>query len=414
VTGMRRTKLPCSREQLVHLLTEAAEFEHNLLCCYLYAAFSLKPGACLAADEAAVVARWRGTIMGVAIEEMAHLALVANITVAVGARPHFNRPNFPVPPGYHPAGMVVQLAPFCRETLDHFIFIERSAEKHVQDGEGFEADSPYQRDQPLRGLMPGAFDYRTIAEFYEGIRQELRLLAAEFGERAVFVGSPGRQLSSGTIDLAGLHAVSDLASALRAIDTIVEQGEGSPQDSGASHFSRFVQVRDELEAMQRARPGFEPAWPCARNPVMRKPVEDEGRVHVDAPQAALVLDLANALYNQMLRLLTQSFGRTNADAGEASLMPAATELMKIFGAVGTELSSLDASTSAPGIKAGVSFAMLRHTEPLGEGGSEMRLLAERLDELADGLRSASAVVPGLLPQIARLQRLTASLVASPA
>ncbi len=30
------------REQLIHVLTEAAEIEHNLLCSYLYAAFSLK------------------------------------------------------------------------------------------------------------------------------------------------------------------------------------------------------------------------------------------------------------------------------------------------------------------------------------------------------------------------------------
>ncbi len=32
------------REYLIHLLTEAAEIEHNLLCSYLYAAFSLKRG----------------------------------------------------------------------------------------------------------------------------------------------------------------------------------------------------------------------------------------------------------------------------------------------------------------------------------------------------------------------------------
>jgi hypothetical protein len=30
------------REQLFHLLAEAAEIEHTLMCCYLYAAFSLK------------------------------------------------------------------------------------------------------------------------------------------------------------------------------------------------------------------------------------------------------------------------------------------------------------------------------------------------------------------------------------
>ncbi|MGI4959524.1 MAG: ferritin-like domain-containing protein [Janthinobacterium lividum] len=31
-----------SREQLLHLLAEAAEIEHTLMCSYLYAAFSLK------------------------------------------------------------------------------------------------------------------------------------------------------------------------------------------------------------------------------------------------------------------------------------------------------------------------------------------------------------------------------------
>ena len=33
-----------SREQLLYWLHEAAEIEHHLMCCYLYAAFSLKRG----------------------------------------------------------------------------------------------------------------------------------------------------------------------------------------------------------------------------------------------------------------------------------------------------------------------------------------------------------------------------------
>lgn len=32
---------PNSREALIHALYEAAELEHNLMCTYLYAAFSL-------------------------------------------------------------------------------------------------------------------------------------------------------------------------------------------------------------------------------------------------------------------------------------------------------------------------------------------------------------------------------------
>ena len=38
------TMNPISRESLVHQLYEAAELEHNLMCTYLYAAFSLKSG----------------------------------------------------------------------------------------------------------------------------------------------------------------------------------------------------------------------------------------------------------------------------------------------------------------------------------------------------------------------------------
>jgi hypothetical protein len=60
------------REQIFHLLAEAAEIEHTLMCSYLYAAFSLKDGdhSDLDGQEAAAVRRWRKTIMGVAIEEM--------------------------------------------------------------------------------------------------------------------------------------------------------------------------------------------------------------------------------------------------------------------------------------------------------------------------------------------------------
>jgi len=66
------------REQLAYLLTEAAETEHGILCCYLFAAYSLKRGARdgLAEDEAAAVARWRGALMSIAIDEMLHLSIV--------------------------------------------------------------------------------------------------------------------------------------------------------------------------------------------------------------------------------------------------------------------------------------------------------------------------------------------------
>jgi len=116
-----------SREQIFHLLAEAAEIEHTLMCSYLYVAFSLKDGiACsFSKREADAVEQWRKTIMGVAIEEMGHLLIVSNLTAAIGGRPHFTRPNFPVSPGYFPSGVVLRLNAFSFDTLEHFIFLER-------------------------------------------------------------------------------------------------------------------------------------------------------------------------------------------------------------------------------------------------------------------------------------------------
>jgi hypothetical protein len=82
-----------TRESLLHGLYEAAEIEHNLMCTYLYAAFSLKSGVDegLSATEADVVGRWLREIVSVAIDEMSHLTAVWNITSALGGVPRFGR-----------------------------------------------------------------------------------------------------------------------------------------------------------------------------------------------------------------------------------------------------------------------------------------------------------------------------------
>jgi hypothetical protein len=79
---------PITREALVHQLYEAAELEHNLMCTYLYAAFSLRSGTGegLSEVEAEATARWRRAILKVAVEEMGHLTAVWNITAERGGQ----------------------------------------------------------------------------------------------------------------------------------------------------------------------------------------------------------------------------------------------------------------------------------------------------------------------------------------
>ncbi len=124
-----------TREQLLHLLAEAAEIEHTLMCSYLYAAFSLKragePGVSEAQGEA--LERWRKEIVDVAVQEMGHLLIVANLTVAVGGQPHFSRPNFPVSPGYFPSGVTARLTAFNTETAGT-LYLPRTTERHGGGG----------------------------------------------------------------------------------------------------------------------------------------------------------------------------------------------------------------------------------------------------------------------------------------
>src|SRR5688572_29859706 len=172
-----------TREQLIHALYEAAELEHNLMCTYLYAAFSLKDGESegLNAEEAEAVSRWQRAILDVAVDEMSHLVAVWNITSALGGSPRFGRGNFPLDPGYLPAGVVVKLAPFNMDVLQHFIHLDRPLDSDEPDGAGFEAPS-FRRGASIPRLTPMPIDYETVGEFYHTMQFALDYMAKRIGE----------------------------------------------------------------------------------------------------------------------------------------------------------------------------------------------------------------------------------------
>jgi hypothetical protein len=204
-------------------LQAAVELEHAVIPPYLYALYSLAPGA--NAGAAAIIR----SVVG---EEMLHLTLAANILSAVGGHPVLNSPDFlpryPGPlPGTVDGDLVVGLAPFSVPVVrDTFMAIEEP-------------------EQPLEfgGAAPDAGDAAelTIGQFYRGIRTTL----AALGE-GVFTGRPHHQV---TLDLLpGAFAVTGVASACQAIDTIIDQGEGtltSPLEvagPGVAHYYRFAEI----------------------------------------------------------------------------------------------------------------------------------------------------------------------------
>jgi len=385
-----------SREQLLHLLAEASEIEHTLMCSYLYAAFSLKRehDDGLSRAEGAAVERWRKAIMGVAVEEMGHLLMVANLTVAVGGRPHFGRPNFPVSPGYFPSGVVVRLSGFSAETLDHFIFLERPRGVEGNDAEEYQQPD-YAREQAVPGLMPSAQDYTTIGHLYEAIRTNLRALAGRLGEQRLFLGESEAQVGAAVIDLDGVATIRTLHDALAAIDLIVEQGEGSPSDRDESHYQSFLAIRAEFRKLGKSRSGFSPAWPVADNPVLRQPPDPEDKVFIADPEAARLLDFTCAAYGLLLRLLVQTFGRTgkSAAADQAKIMDAALALMHVVGAASGQLARLPANPDHEGVNAGMSFTMLRSVAPLLDGAIEWEIIREQFETLASAAVGDALVDP---------------------
>jgi CDGSH-type Zn-finger protein/uncharacterized Fe-S cluster protein YjdI len=374
-----------SREQLLAALGEAAEIEHNLMCCYLYALFSLKDrlDEDLLPEELVAVNRWRGVIRGIALEEMSHLTLVANLTSALGATPHFLRPNFPVSAGLYPSGVVIELAPFCMDTLDHFIFLERPVQAGVKDAPTFQTQI-YSRGISEPRLMPFGSDYETVGELYESIREGIKQLAHELGESALFCGPANLQIGAVDSALPGLQQIYDLASANTALDTIVIQGEGST-DSEDCHFSRFQQIKTEYLSLLKQRE-FSPARPVARNPVMRPPINTSERLHITAEPAASLIDLANATYVQMLRVLQQLYSEPmRSGESKKTLLGSSYLLMRAMAALGRTLTQLPACANAEGITAGMSFATIRMLTPYHPGDVELAGLGERIDGLINTL-----------------------------
>jgi len=390
------------REQLIHVLSEASEIEHGLMCCYLYAAFSLKRSdPAWSAEEAEAVASWRRELLSISRDEMLHLTIVSNVLNAVGGAPHLFRQNFPVFAGYHPSGVVLFLAPFSRATLEHFVYMERPEGSQDLDGAGFEPTMQYERRRRAGTLVPSAMDYGTVGQLYQSISDGLAELAGRLGPQALFIGDPRLQLDAGTLGLSGLDPVTDLASAQAGIQRIVAQGEGSTGRDPESHYARFSAVLHEYLALTERNPSFAPALPAATHPVMRWPADAVRRVHVVLEPAASLLDLANGLYALMLRALETLLSPVAFDPAIRPLAAElATDAMRFLTPIAERLASLPANPAHPGVNAGLSFAMSRSLRNLPDPRAAVAVLSEWCDGLARECARQQDVLPEVLHRAA--------------
>jgi len=374
-----------TREELVYLLGQACEIEHGLMCEYLYAQFSLKRGLDegLTEGQLARVQAWEKALIGVIKQEMLHLALANNILTAIGAAPHFERPNFPILSRWYPPGVQIALVPFGERALRHFIYLERPEGMALDDAAGFTAT---QHAQPLTagdGLVAVGEEWRTVGHLYRGIEAGLANLSARYGEDAVFIGPARAQAVTDIFEWPELLAVTDLASAGQAIETIVEQGEGARGDWIKSHFGIFVGILEDLLTEQAVDPAFNPARPV-EPAFVRLPPDVEAGTLIEDPATAQVADLANALYEVTLQVLSRYYVHHGETAAEFDILArTAKHLMNwVMRELGPVLTALPVGPSHPGRTAGLTFDIARPAVfLLPHQDAAWKIIKERLDAL---------------------------------
>ncbi len=406
------------REALIYMLCEAAELEHGIMCQYLFAAFSLKQSADEGLSEAEVeaVQRWRRAVSHVATQEMLHLAIVHNLLSAVGAAPHLARPNLPQPADHYPAGVQLALLPFGEASLRHFMFLERPEGMELEDADGLAAMGRAEPVLEEGDIVPRLQDFATVGHLYRSIEQGLAHLTDKYGEKWLFVGPPKAQATTANFRWPELVAVTDLASAQQAVDTILDQGEGPRGEWRTAHFGQFVDILDEYEQMTQANRDFDPVRPvvaaCVRQP--------ERHVQVPLISDALTArctDLFNVGYEILLQIFERYFAHTEeTDPQLATLADATVALMfQVIKPLGDLITTLPAGPDHDGKTAGPSFELFYESDYLmPHRGAAWALLAERLDEAAAlageiGSDSGGRVADSLAPVGSALSDIAQSL-----
>jgi len=406
-----------NRKELTYLLSQAAELEHGLMCEYLYAAFSLKStaGAGLRSDQLAAVERWRGVILGIAGEEMLHWAMVQNLLTAVGSAPYVSRPYMPHRARGYPPGVQMRLLPFGEAALEHFVYLERPEGMEGADAEGFQPAGPPPAPMRPEEIIPRGQDFATVGHLYRSIERGLAYLADKLGEDRLFIGPAFQQADETAFGWPDLRPITDLAGADRAIERIVEQGEGARGDWANAHYGRFLAVLENYRAMRAEDPAFEPAHPVAAAAV--RGVEGfEPDVYISDSATGGCSDLFNAVYELLLQMIARyfAFGHETPEQRQV-LAHTAVDLM--FGTIkplGLLLAALPVGPDHPDVTAGASFQLpYRASFLLPHRRSAWLRFAERLDELAafaDRLRPPEEA--DVVAAVARaLRRTSANLMA---
>ena len=342
-------------EELREHLALAMRVELSTIPPYLYAMYSIE-------DQRSEAAR---LLMSIVVEEMLHLALAANLLVAVGGEPDFLdsglQPSYPGMLAHHRPDLPLHLAPASPELIrSTFMVIERPE---------------------ATGARSEADDYHTIGQFYAAVEAAIERLS---NDGPLFVaGTETRQLAGhhfysvvefDAADSGDLVLVNDVASARQAIEIIVHQGEGlaehrwaDPAHQELTHYAKLVRIVD----------GSTPLGPV--RPVRIDPTT------VDYPVAVRpISDLFNATYRALFHVLDALYQPSDHKGRLVGML-----YLLMVGILGPVARTLTTMSLGDGTVASPTF------EPVDLGSDPAAFLSRRASEVA-------AIDPALAETVAPL------------
>ena len=376
------------RKELTYLLCQAAELEHSLMAQYLFAAFSLRsePGPGLTGAQLEAVERWRKVILAISAEEMLHWALVQNLLIAVGSAPYVSRPHMPHQAKGYPPGIQLRLLPFGDAALQHFVYLERPEGMDMSDGEGFLPAGPVPAPMTADELQPRGQHFTTQGYLYRAIEDGIVSLADRMGEKQLFIGPHFHQTDAPHV-WPELVPITDVASARRTIERIVEQGEGARGDWDTAHYGRFLSVLEEYRAMVDKDRSFAPAHPAIAAGV--RGVEGvEPDVYITDRVTAAVSDAFNAVYDVLLQMIARyfAFGHETDEQRHVLADVGITLMFVAIKPLGLLLARMPVGEGRPDVTAGANFQLAyRASFLLPHRRSAWIRFAERLDEIAEAI-----------------------------